>query len=206
MWLLKITSPKNIPSHKTDWNWHVRLHGWIISKLRRLYSRGAVNDIIQLGNVKIIHNVRDYWYEQELRRYHLYVEPRPKAVSQKYHSPKWLFRSCLFRWEESLSVSDNDKSYSVRRKKRMAIDSDIIGRLMVSEPQDSIVQTKFISDTDATENTDTSNNSRPPKRNTKNKRGKIRIKDQRDNPKPKQPVQTVPQTTKFKGFEENNSF
>ena len=87
MFILRLLRPKHIPDHKTDWDWWLRLYNWIIRGLLPLYKRSAISDTVILGDTKVIHNIRDYWYEQELHRFHidaaLNIEKRSIPYSEK---------------------------------------------------------------------------------------------------------------------------
>ena len=142
MTILKLIRPKNIPKKRTDWNACLRFYYWVLVKLMPLYKRGAIADTINLGEIQIVHNVRDYWYEQELQRFHvdtaMHIEKQSNLnVKQKY------YRARIFNWTESLCVFINGKNYMLSRRRNIALGTDIEGVLKVSNARDFILRTEF---------------------------------------------------------------
>lgn len=141
--LLKILRPKNIPVNKVQWNVRVRLYHWMLCRLMSCYKRSAISDTIHIGNIQIIHNVRDYWYEQELQRFnintgqHLENEMLPAKLSQKYN------RSGLFEWSETLLLFHEGKSICIKRSKNIFVESDFMGKFRCSDSADFITRTEF---------------------------------------------------------------
>ncbi|MCR4665215.1 MAG: hypothetical protein K5660_07605 [Paludibacteraceae bacterium] len=143
MFWLKLFRPKDIPNRKTDWNWRIRFYHWALVSLMPIYKRGAISDVVNVGDLQVIHNVRDYWYEQELLRFridtaqHLEKQSSPYNIKRKYH------RSCIFNWSESLLVFHDGKSYNVKLGKDYSIATDIEGALKVSSSRDIILRSEF---------------------------------------------------------------
>lgn len=213
MFLLKLLSPKEIPSRKTDWGWLVRFYNWSLVKLMPLYRRGAISETINLDATQIIHNVRDYWYEQELQRFHIdtaqHLEKQtiPYNLKHKYH------RSPLFRWSENILVFYDGKNYNIKRSKILAIETDINGLLKISSDKDFILRSEFAGKNPAQQNprqyeqkstysaysggTSYMEMEKPPKQ-------KVNVKD--TIPTQKTSATSQPDTSKYQGFEENNQF
>ena len=120
------------------------MYYWIIRTLLSLYKRSAISDTILLGNSQVIHNVRDYWYEQELHRFHidaaLSIEKRsiPFSINHKYKLSR------LFTWSDSLLILHEGGSYSIKRDKDILIDTDIEGLLKTSTERDFIFRSEFV--------------------------------------------------------------
>lgn len=209
MFLLKILRPKDIPTRKTNWNWRVRLFHWILVKRLTAYSRGAISDTMNIGETQIIHNVRDYWYEQELQRFRIDIAQHVESSSTPYNIKRRYHRSCLFNWSETLLVFHGGKSYNIKRDKNFSIATDIAGGLKVSTDKDFILRSEFtakFAGTNKTRNNlaETVPNQQlitPPVRENMPKQ-KISIHDSVPIAKPS----TEPKTTKYQGFEENDQF
>lgn len=142
MIILKLISPKNIPNKRTNWNACLRFYYWALVKLMPIYKRGAIADTINMGEMQIVHNVRDYWYEQELQRFHvdtaMHIEKQSNLnIKQKYH------RAHIFNWTESLCVFNNGKSYMLSRRRNITLETDIEGVLKISNVRDFILRTEF---------------------------------------------------------------
>ena len=71
MIFLKVLRPADIPNRKTNWGYRLRFYHWLLLRLLPVYRKSAISDTLNLGETQIIHNVRDYWYEQELQRFHI---------------------------------------------------------------------------------------------------------------------------------------
>lgn len=141
--LLKILSPKKIPDKRSEWKWHVRCHEWMLRHLLYAYRRGAVSDTIQLGNVQIMYNVRDYWYEQELQRFHIDTAQHLEKRSAPLRLNRKLHRSVFFHWTESLLFFYEGKSYNIKRGKTISIETEIDGQLKISSEKDIILRSEF---------------------------------------------------------------
>lgn len=145
MLLLKLFRPKNIPLRRDEWGRWIRFYVFILKRLIPLYRRCAKSDIINVGGTQVIHNVRDYWYEQELQRFHLATDGQMKKQSLPY-SVKRRFRNCaLFDWTESVLVFHNGESYNITRGKSLLIESEINGKFSVSTEEDIVVRSEFVS-------------------------------------------------------------
>ena len=141
--LLKIFSPKEIPSKKTEWNWRVRFQCWMMRKLLPIYKRSAINDTILLSETQIIHNLRDYWYEEEARRFGINTAQDIERCSMPFYINRRYRHSALFKWTETLLVYSNEKSYCIKRGKFFSIETDMEGLLRASTSNDIIMRTEF---------------------------------------------------------------
>lgn len=201
-YILKIIRPKLIPNHKTDWDWTLRIYYWIIRTLLPLYKRCAISDSIILGGTQIIHNVRDYWYEQELQRFHLDNTFSIEKKSIPYSIKRKFKLSRLFCWSDSLLIFHDGGSYNIIRDKVFQIDTDKDGVLKFSTERDFVLRSEFVEKEVKPQQEHTRKQTESP--NTSNKRefsSKIEIKDTI----PTNTLQT-PKFVKYQGFEENNLF
>lgn len=144
--LLQKLSPSNIPKKRSDWGVYITFYNWLLEKLAKRYSRGAVYDIIQIGETKFIHSVRDYWFEQELKRFNLSMKVTKKNRSFPYSITNNYFQSCFFNWTESLVAYYGEEWYSITRDKAMSIKTNLIGKIKTSEPNDLVTVTEFIAE------------------------------------------------------------
>lgn len=205
VFILKILRPQNIPNHKKEWDWRLRLYYWLIKTLLPLYKRSAFSDTIIIGNTQVIHNMRSYWYEQELHRFHLdaafSIEKRsiPFIVNRKYKLSRF------FYWSDSLLILHEGGSYSIKRDKEIMIDTESEGLLKSSTERDFIFRSEFVE-----------RNEIPLKEQTY--RRKIELNSRTTSTKQKSsskimiketiPINTLqtPQFVEYQGFEENNLF
>ena len=192
--LLKILSPWKLPARKSSWSRYVRLYHWLLVRRLPKYRRSAISDVINLGSVRIIHNVRDFWYEQELQRFHIDVAQHLERHAQSYSLKQKSRRSKSFNWTESLLVFDGDKSYNIKRAKSLTIETDIEGLLKVSTAKDILLRSEFTAKSAPVRPMKVESEVNRPKQ-------KINIKDTVPSPPP---VQN--KTTKHEGFEENDAF
>lgn len=207
--LLKILSPKKIPAKRSEWNWHVRCHEWMLRRLFYAYRRGAVSDTIQLGNVQIIHNVRDYWYEQELQRFHIDTAQHLEKRSVPLYLNRKLHRSVFFHWTVSLLVFYEGKSYNIKRGKTISIETEIDGKLKISSEKDIILRSEFEAkdvgrQSHSLEFLDDNSSTLLHEPENRGLKQKIFVKDTAQ----QQGVANKKQfySTKYQGFEENNAF
>ncbi len=206
MLLLKLLRPRDIPQRKKQWNWQVRWYNFLLRWLLPIYKRCAVSDTIMIGKVKVVHMVRDYWYEQELQRFHIDIAQHMEKTALPI-TLKRKRRSSLFQWKESLTIYADGKKYAINNADHWTIESEISGHVKLSTDRDFIVRTEFISNTRSAQ---TVQSAEPPKpANRANI--KIPVKDTvPSQPKEgtihKPPTDTTPKTTKYRGFEENDIF
>lgn len=202
MFILRLLRPKHIPYHKNDWNCWLHLYYWIIRALLLLYRRSAISDTIVLGNIQIIHNVRDYWYEHELHRFHIDTAIIIEKRSIPFRLKRKFKLSHLFNWSDSLHILQDGRSYRIKRDKYILIDTDKEGVLQSSTEKDFILRSEFVEKEVKPQQEHTRKQTESP--NTSNKRefsSKIEIKDTI----PTNTLQT-PKFVKYQGFEENNLF
>lgn len=198
MLLLKLLRPRDIPQRKTQWNWQVRWFNLLLRWLLPIYKRCAVSDTITIGKVKVVHTIRDDWYEQELQRFHIDIAQHmekttlPITRKRKKHSP-------IFQWRELLIIYVDGKKYTISNFDDWRIESEIRGQVKISTDRDFIVRTEFTSNSISAQPIQSAETSQP----TEGGRPKITIKD----PVPSRSSQEiVAKTTKYRGFEENDIF
>lgn len=198
MLLLKLLRPREIPQRKKQWNWQVRWFNLLLRWLLPIYKRCAVSDTIAIGKVKVVHTIRDYWYEQELQRFHIdiaqHMDKTTLPITRKLKK-----RSPIFHWKESLIIYANGKKYTISNFDDWRIESEISGQVKISTDRDFIVRTEFTSNIRSAQPIQSAETSHP----TEGGRPKITIKD----PVPsRSPQEIVAKTTKYRGFEENEIF
>lgn len=210
MLLLKLISPNVIPNRRTDWGKKLHIYHWLLLRLLPLYRKSAVSDTFILEDMQIIHNMRDYWYEQELQRFYIDTAQHLEKSSAPFNVKRRFRRSCLFCWSESLLIFHEGKSYTIKRDRNFSIATDIVGTLKTSTNKDFILRSEF-----TTKNTGVRCNS---KNNVADciQTGQS-IVEIVSKGKPKQKISirdTVPSTSsaqepkmkKYQGFEENDIF
>ena len=208
MIILRILKPKHIPYHKTDWNWWLRLYYWIIRALLPIYKRSAISDTIILGNTQVFHNVRDYWYEQELQRFHIDAALDLEKRSIPYNASRKFRHSRLFRWSDSLLILHEGGRYSIKRAKDTLIDTNKEGSFKLSTEKDFIIRSEFVAKEDRSQQ---DNNSKQTDSHDysetsikQESSSKIKIKD--TVPTDKTDAQQSYKLVKHQGFEEIDLF
>lgn len=216
MFLLKAIRPKMIPNRKNDWDLRVRFFHWALIKLLPLYKSGAISDIFNADDIQVIHNVRDFWYEQELQRFNIETTPHLLKQSHPFNIKRKFRFSILFNWSESLLIFHNNSSYNIKRGDYFSIETDSEGQLKISTKKDFILRSEFIlkatkpivRQRESSSTSSASTSSRPGFSKTSRK-PKIAIKDT---------MQTLltdtsssistnsPQTIQYRGFVENDIF
>lgn len=208
--IIKILSPKHLPSRKTSWDRRTRLYYKLLGWLLPIYRRSAISDSIKIGEIQLIHNLRDYSFEQELQRFCIDTAQHLEKSSAPFNIKRKFRRSCLFCWSESLLIFHEGKSYDIKRDRNFSIATDIVGTLKISTNKDFILRSEF-----TTKNTGVRCNS---KNNVADciQTGQS-IVEIVSKGKPKQKISirdTVPSTSsaqepkmkKYQGFEENDIF
>lgn len=205
--LLKILRPADIPNRKTNWGYRVRFYHWLLLRLLPMYRKSAISDTLNLGETQIIHNVRDYWYEQELQRFHIDTAQHLERQNAPYNLKSKYRRSPLFNWSESLLVFQNGKSYNIKRSNIFSIETELAGQLKVSGAKDFILRSEFVAKI------------AKPQRSSANEDGlaehldneriiptrqRVSVKD--NIPTSPHNVEPSAETVKYRGFEENNIF
>lgn len=206
MLLLKLLRPREIPQRKKQWNRQVRWYNFLLRWLLPIYKRCAVSDTIMIGKVKVVHMIRDYWYEQELQRFHIDIAQHmdkttlPIILKRKKNS-------LIFQWKESLTIYADEKKYTISNSDDWRIESEISGQVTISTDRDFIVRTEFTSNTRYAQNVQLPETIKATdKVNTK-----IPVKDTVPS-QPKEgsihtpPTDTTLTITKYRGFEENDIF
>lgn len=210
MFLLKIMSPSVIPNNKANFGKGLRFYQWLLVRLLPLYRKSAVSDTFILENMQIIHNVRDYWYEQELQRFCIDTAQHLEKSSAPFNTKRRYRRSCLFFWSESLLILHDGKSYAIKRDRNLSIATDIVGTLKISTNKDFILRSEF-----TTKNTGVRCNSKNNVTDSIQDEQPIVETAHEDKPKQKISIRDfVPSVTsslepklkKYQGFEENSIF
>jgi len=207
MLLLKIIRPANIPNRKTNWGYRVRFYHWLLLRLLTVYKKCAISDTLNLGETQIVHNVRDYWYEQELQRFHIDTAQHLERQNAPYNLKSRYRRSPLFNWSESLLVFQNGKSYNIKRSNIFSIETELAGQLKVSGAKDFILRSEFIAKVSKSQKISTDGKTivatEPIQSNGKSSRQRVSVKDSI----PTEPPHTeAAGTVKYRGFEENSIF
>lgn len=208
MMLLKILRPADIPNRKTNWGYRVRFYHWLLVRLLPVYRKCAISDTLNLGETQIIHNVRDYWYEQELLRFHIDTAQHLEQQNAPYNLKRKYRRSSLFSLSESLLIFYNGKSYNIKRFDNYAIETELAGKLKVSGAKDFILRSEFVAKvarpqrSNADEETLTTTHPDNERKNPPRQR--VSVKE--NVPKAPHNIEAREDTVKYRGFEENNIF
>lgn len=141
--IIKILSPKHLPSRKTSWDRRTRLYYKLLGWLLPIYRRSAISDSIKIGEIQLIHNLRDYSFEQELQRFCIDTAQHLEKSSAPFNIKRKFRRSCLFCWSESLLIFHEGKSYDIKRDRNFSIATDIVGTLKISTNKDFILRSEF---------------------------------------------------------------
>lgn len=208
--IIKILSPKHLPSRKTSWDRRTRLYYKLLGWLLPIYRRSAISDSIKIGEIQLIHNLRDYSFEQELQRFcidtaqHLEKSSAPFSIKRRFR------RSCLFCWSESLLIFHEGKSYDIKRDRNFSIATDIVGTLKISTNKDFILRSEF-----TTKNTGVRCNSKNNVADCIQTGQSIVEIVSKGKPKQKISIRDIvpstssaqePKMKKYQGFEENDIF
>lgn len=208
MILLKVLRPADIPNRKSNWGYRVRFYHWLLLRLLSVYKKCAISDTLNLGETQIIHNVRDYWYEQELMRFHIDTAQHLERQSAPYNMKRKSRRSSLFNWSESLLIFHNGKSYNIKRSDLLSIESDLDGQLKVSSTKDFIFRTEFVAKVTKPRKDSTSDEvtvtAAPNQEKGKQARQRVPMRD--TVPTDPSPAKPAVESVKYRGFEENSIF
>ena len=105
MFLLKILRPSEIPVNKADWGKRVKVYYWTLCRLMPLYRSGMVNESIEIDDVSVLHNVRDFEYENELLRFNVVFTEHLVTHKGSYYLQKCKYKCYhCFNWTESFVV------------------------------------------------------------------------------------------------------
>ena len=207
MILLKVLRPLDIPNRKFNWGYRIRFYHWLLLRLLPVYRKSVISDTINLGETQIIHNVRDYWYEQELQRFHIDTAQHVERINVPFNLKRKYRRSSLFCWSESLLIFHNGKSYNIKRSDNYTIETELEGQLKVSGAKDFILRSEFVAKLTKLQRSSTSKDTIVTtvtnQGNGKPSRQRVSVKDSI----PAEPAHTeAAETVKYRGFEENNIF
>lgn len=148
MIVLKLLRPSEIPVKKTDWGVRVKVYYWILCRLMPLYRSGMVYDSIEIDNVLVVHNVRDFWYENEMQRFNVVFMHDLVANKLPYNIKNRKYkRYHCFSWTESLVVFNNGKSYHIKHGKDLTVETEINGIFKASNAKELMQCTEFVAKT-----------------------------------------------------------
>lgn len=197
MLLMKLLSPRTIPVLESDWRFYHKLYRAILSLLLYSYRRKVIFDHVVLGEggAELLHCVRDEWFEQQLKRFHVEFIPPIKVVSI---SATHNMRFGLFSWKDSMTLLCPQRlvpGITEPIKPKEMIKPSIkptIGPEVKPTPKPEVKQEV------------------KPKPQQEERRDKIRFKDDeiKIKPTPKPKEQKTPQVeyTHHLGFDENDIF
>lgn len=103
MILMKLLSPKALPVLESDWKFHHKLYRILLTLFLYGYKRKVVFDHVVLGEggAELLHCIKDEWFEQQLKRFHVEYIPPVKVVSiSATHS----IRSGVFSWKDTMML------------------------------------------------------------------------------------------------------
>lgn len=103
MILMKLLSPKTLPVLESDWKFHHKLYRILLTLFLYGYKRKVVFDHVVLGEggAELLHCIKDEWFEQQLKRFHVEYIPPVKVVSiSATHS----LRSGVFSWIDTMTL------------------------------------------------------------------------------------------------------
>lgn len=206
MILLRVLRPVDVPNRKSNWGYKVSFYHWLLLRLQPLYKKSAISDTLNFGETQVIHNVRDYWYEQELQRFHIDTAQHLEHQNTPYNVKRKNRRSVFFNWSESLLVFHNGKSYNIKRSDIFSIETELDGLLNISGAKDFMLRSEFVlkvatpRNSSAGEETITATVSEKSK--GEQSRQHILVKDAIS----PSFVESRTGKVKYQGFEENNIF
>lgn len=220
MSFLKLISPKQVPRKKSNWKFRHKFYKAMLKLYLRLYSRGVIEDCVEVNEVVIMHSLRDPWFEKELKRFGIEFEPSLHSAQIESLKKRKYHRHRTFNWEDKLVVMHIGKSCGITRGNNVGFDTNMEGHLQASTDKDGILSVlyrgrngrrlmekktvKIEEPKDLPEKPQTPHV--PPKKKT------IHIKDtvkpRQEKPRVEEPKESAPQDsyTKHAGFEENDIF
>lgn len=192
----------------------------------RLYSRGVIEDRVVVNEVVTIHSLRDPWFEKELKRFGIEIEPSLHQIQMQSVTKRKYRRYRSFNWEDKLTVIHYGKSCEITRNNSVSFDTGMVGQLQASSDKDalfSIFFKEYSKEKKLTEKTTAriedplEEPEKPQISGALPKKKKIHLKDTvkprqekplKERPRADEPQGTAPQDsfTKHAGFEENDIF
>ena len=226
MLFLKLISPNHVPRKKTNWKFHHKFYQAMLKLYLSHYYRGVIEDRIVVNEVVTIHSVRDPWFEKELKRFGIEIEPTLCQAQMESFKKRKYHRYRTFNWEDKLTVIHYGKKCTITRDDNVGFDTNMVGQLQSSSDKDAILSIFFngyrkgrkLTEKDTViieEPKETSG--KPQSQAVQPKKKKIHIKDAVkpyqekpvvEQPKKEDPPKPTPQEsyTKHAGFEENDIF
>ncbi|WP_405375741.1 hypothetical protein [Pseudobutyrivibrio sp.] len=142
--LLKILRPKKISRRHVDWTWRHHFYRWILKRMCYLYKFGAVHDVIQLGKIKCIHNIRDEAFENELKKFDVEAKIIMRNEHTPYNRAGHFVHFHFFKWTETLTIYNEKSEYCVTRNTTHSVSTNMLGEFRTSEPNSILSITEFI--------------------------------------------------------------
>lgn len=122
----------------------IRLYQSILRCLLKSYRQYAISDMITIdgGRIKIVHELRDLEFENELARNNIDVRPHmlyndiPVAIS------KGRFRFCFkyFKWKDQKSIYFGENELFIKHDDSLLINGNVINNILCSSAKDIIVR------------------------------------------------------------------
>ncbi len=184
MIIVKLLSPKYLPSSKDNWTWRHKFTYFLLKRLLNIYVRGVSSDTFYLGKVQIIHTVRDVWFEREIERYHISIKNEMSIQSIPYENERSIYHSFIFNWEDTLSIIDSTKHYILKLGNNISVKTNIEGVFSAARDFKCFHSSKFMVEmSQQNKNEPQPNNQQPRKEPEKKPENK---------PEKKQPVKSNP--------------
>lgn len=204
MILMKLLSPKSLPVMESDWKFHHKLYRILLRLFLFGYKRKVVFDHVILGEsgAELLHSIKDEWFEQQLKRFHIEYIPPVKVVSI---SATHILRLGVFSWKDTMTLLypqrvTSGKTESTKPKAKMDEQKAPIV-VKVEKKEESKQEAKPETKPEA-----------KPAPSQVEKRGKIRFKDDMIKPNPQKTTIEQKQEvshdeyTHHQGFDENDIF
>ena len=143
MFFLKLISPKHVPRKKTNWKFRHKFYRMMLKIYLRLYLKGMVDDRVVVNEVVTIHSLRDPWFEKELKRFGIEIEPSLHQSQMESFKKRKYHRYRTFNWEDKLTVIHYGKSCVITRDNIVSFDTNMGGQLQASSDKDGILSIFF---------------------------------------------------------------
>lgn len=115
MLLMKLLSPKTLAPSESEWKFLHRIYRAMLTLLLDSYRKKVVFDHVVLGEggAELLHCVRDEWFEQQLKRFHVTFVPVVKEVSV---SATHRLKMGVFSWKDTMTLLYAPKKQEKREK------------------------------------------------------------------------------------------
>lgn len=108
------------------------------------YLKNIINDSVIINNIIYSIKVKDTWYERELQRYNIRIDSTPNKLVPHYKNNIRHRFSFLFNWTEEMSITYNNKTYSISRGTEWFIHTNINGILKTNMSEEDVTKSEFI--------------------------------------------------------------